>query len=184
MKNHKIAIIVGSLRKDSYNRKIAQELIRMQPESLEMEIVEIGNLALYNEDLDTANPPAAWQEFRSQLKDANGFLFITPEYNRSISGALKNALDVGSRPYGESVWDTKPAAVISSTPGAMGAFGANHALRQVMVFLNTPMMQQPEAYLGNIMSAFDENGKFVEKTAEFMQNFLTAFAQWVQIHNS
>lgn len=183
MKKNKIAIVVGSLRKDSFNRKVANELIRLQPASLDMEIVEIGEVQLYNEDLDNGNPPAAWQTFREQIKAADGVLFLTPEYNRSISGVLKNAIDVGSRPYGQNAWEGKPAAVISTTPGPFGAYAANHAVRQAMVILNTPMMQQPEAYLASIHESFGAEGRLTERTASFLQNFLDAYAQWVEKHS-
>ncbi len=179
MKKNKIAIIVGSLRKASFNRKLANELIRIQPESLEMQIVEIGDLPLYNEDLEGDNPPKAWTDFRHAMQQVDGVLFITPEYNRSIPGGLKNAIDVGSRPYGKSVWQGKRGAVISVTPGALGAFGANHVLRQSMVFLNVPMMQQPEAYISNIATLFDENNHLTEGIEKFMKSFLDAYAQWI-----
>ena len=145
MGKKKIAVLVGSLRKESFNKKLANEMIAMAPESLEMELVEIGQLMHYNEDLDQ-NPPAEWVEFRKKIKEADGYLFFTPEYNRSISGVLKNALDVASRPYGQNNWAGKPGAIVSSSISPLGAEAANHALRQPMVFLNVYMMQQPEAY--------------------------------------
>jgi chromate reductase len=145
----KIAVVIGSLRKDSINRKFAHELIALAPPSLEFEIVEIGELAMYNQDLEEngAVAPQAWTHFRQRIKEADGVLFFTPEYNRSVPGALKNAIDVGSRPYGSSAWSGKPAAIVSISPGATGAFGANHHLRQSMVFLDMPLLQQPEAYI-------------------------------------
>src|SRR6185312_11127983 len=129
IKTKKIAVIVGSLRKESINRKVAHVLIELAPPTVTMEIVESGPLSLYNQDYDE-NPPAAWVTFRDQIKKFDSVLFVTPEYNRSVPGVLKNALDVGSRPYGQSVWDGKPGAVISVSPGAIGAYGANHHLRQ------------------------------------------------------
>jgi chromate reductase len=141
----KIAVIVGSLRKDSLNRKAAEALAALAPAGVELEIVEIGDLPLYNEDLEAAGAPAAWERFRSQLKASDAVLFVTPEYNRSVPGALKNAIDVGSRPYGASVFSGRPAAVMSVSPGAIGGFGANHHLRQSLVFLDMPVLQQPEA---------------------------------------
>ena len=179
----KIAVLVGSLRKESFNRKIANKLIEMAPDSLEMEIVEIGELAHYNEDLDTETPPQPWVDFREKIKSVDGVLFVTPEYNRTISGVLKNALDVGSRPYGKSVWNGKPGAVASVTMSALGAFGANHTLRQSMVFLNVPMMQQPEAYIGNAQKLFTEDGELVSETKEFLQKYIDAYAQWVELHS-
>lgn len=142
-----VAVLVGSLRKESLTRKVAHALMTLAPQDLKLEIVEIGNLPLYNPDLDTAEPPAAWVSFRDRMRTAQAVLFATPEYNRSVPGALKNAIDVGSRPYGKSVFDRKPAGVVSVSPGALSAFGANHHLRQSLVFLNMPTLQQPEAYL-------------------------------------
>ena len=180
MSRKKIAVLVGSLREGSYNKKLAREIINMAPESLEMEIIEIGQLALYNEDLDQ-NPPAEWVEFRQKIKDAEGYLFFTPEYNRSISAVLKNALDVGSRPYGQNNWGGKPGAIVSSSISALGGAVANHTLRQTMVFLDVYTMQQPEAYIGNTMSLFDENNKLKsEDTRAFLKSWVDAFAAWVQ----
>ena len=147
----KIAVIVGSLRKASLTRKLAQAMIGLAPEGMEFSVVEIGDLPLYNEDLE-AEAPIEWRDFRQAVSDAEGVMFFTPEYNRSIPGCLKNAIDVGSRPYGQSVFAGKPAAVISQSPGAMGGFGANHALRQCLVFLDMPVLQQPEAYIDELTS--------------------------------
>ena len=155
--NKKIAVLVGSLRKESFNRKVAKKIIELAPESLSLEIVEIGDLVHYNEDLDTDTPPQPWADFREKIKSVDGVLFVTPEYNRTLSGVLKNALDVGSRPYGKNVWSGKPGAVVSVTMSALGAFGANHTLRQSMVFLNVPMMQQPEAYIGIAQKLFSDS---------------------------
>ncbi|MCF4978559.1 ACP phosphodiesterase [Pseudomonas gessardii] len=178
-KVYTIAVLVGSLRKESINRKVALALAQLAPTNLELRIVEIGQLPLYNEDLDSSTPPAAYTTFRQQVAGADAVLFVTPEYNRSVPAALKNAIDVGSRPYGQSVWSGKPGAVISVSPGAIGGFGANHHLRQSLVFLNVPCMQQPEAYLGGAGSAFDESGKLAEKTKLFLQAFIDAYGQWV-----
>ena len=178
-KVYTIAVLVGSLRKQSINRKVAQALAQLAPANLKLSIVELGELPLYNEDLDSATPPAAYTTFRQQVAAADGVLFVTPEYNRSVPAALKNAIDVGSRPYGKSVWSGKPGAVISVSPGAIGGFGANHHLRQSLVFLDVPCMQQPEAYLGGAGSAFDEAGKLSEKTQPFLQAFIDAYGQWV-----
>lgn len=176
-----IAVVVGSLRKDSINRKVALALIALAPSSLKLNIVEIGDLPLYNEDIDTATPPAAYTAFRQQISAADGVLFVSPEYNRSVPGVLKNAIDVGSRPYGKSAWAGKPGAVISASPGAVGGFGANHHLRQSMVFLNVPCMQQPEAYLSNAGTFFDAAGTLSEQTKPFLQTFINAFAAWVEL---
>jgi chromate reductase len=180
MKTYKIAVIVGSLRKDSYNRKIAKELIRLAPSNLELQIVEIGDLALYNEDLETATPPQAWATFRQQINAVQGVIFVTPEYNRSVPAAIKNAIDVGSRPYGQSVWDRKVAAVISSSVGAISGFGANHHLRQSLVFANMPCMQQPEAYLANVATCFDASGTLSHQTEDFLKSVIDAYARWVE----
>jgi chromate reductase len=177
-KVYSVAVLVGSLRKESLNRKVALALKSLAPESLNLNIVEIGDLPLYNEDIDVT-PPAAYADFRSQLQAADAVLFVTPEYNRSVPAALKNAIDVGSRPYGQSSWANKPGAVISVSPGAIGGFGANHHLRQSLVFLNVPCMQQPEAYVGNAGSLFDESGALAEKSKPFLQGFIDAYAQWV-----
>ena len=151
MANYKIAIIVGSLRKDSINRKIARSICALRGDKLECQMVEIGDLPLYNQDYDLQRQqPEQYVRFREQIAAADGILFCTPEYNRGVPGVLKNAIDVGSRPYGRSVWDRKPAAIVSASPGSIGGFGANHQLRQACVFLNMPVMQQPEAYLGHV----------------------------------
>jgi len=177
-----IVVIVGSLRKESFNRKMANALRELAPATLKLEIVEIGQLPLYDQDLDT-DPPASWKEFRARIKKAEGVLFITPEYNRSVPAPLKNAIDVASRPYGQSAWDKKPAAVVSVSPGAIGAFGANHHLRQSLVFLNMPAMQQPEAYIGGADKLFDVSGKIAnDGTRSFLTKFLEAYAAWVEKH--
>ena len=176
-----IAVIVGSLRRDAFSRRTALALAGLAPEGLKLEIVEIGNLPLYNQDLDPDSPPAEWVAFRDRVRVADGILFSTPEYNRSIPGVLKNAIDVGSRPYGKSVWEKKPGAVISVTPGGLGAFGANHHLRQSCVFLDVPMMPQPEAYLSGAGDLFDEAGAVRdEKTTRFLRKFIQAYADWVE----
>ncbi|MET0544729.1 MAG: NADPH-dependent FMN reductase [Caulobacterales bacterium] len=181
----KVALIVGSLRKESFNRKLALALQDMAPESLTLTLVEIGALPLYNEDLDNDTPPQAWTVFRQEVNACEGVLFVTPEYNRSVPGVLKNALDVGSRPYGKSVWAKKPAAIASSTPGGLGAFGANHHLRQSMVFLDVPLLQQPEIYLSQINKAFDEQGKLKDDgIRKLLSGFMSAFAAWVDKHAS
>ena len=174
-----IAIIVGSLRKASLSRKIAKVLIAQAPASLSCRIVEIDDLPLYNEDFD-AEPPEGWTRFRSDIADADAILFVTPEYNRSMPGCLKNAIDVGSRPEGKNLFDGLPAGVVSITPYKLGAFGANHALRQTFVFLNLLVMQQPEAYIGGAGELFDETGALKsEETKAFFDKFLRAFDAWV-----
>ena len=177
-----IAVFVGSLRKESLNRKLAKALAELAPSSLKLEIVEIGQLPLYNQDFDE-DPSPVYVEFRARVRAADGVLFITPEYNRSVPGALKNALDVASRPYGQSAWNGKPGAVISASPSAIGGFGANHHLRQSLVFLNVPAMQQPEAYIGGADKLFDASGKLAsDGTRKFLQQFIEAFTNWVAIN--
>jgi chromate reductase len=174
------AVLVGSLRKESLSRKLANALRGMAPASLALELVEIRDLPLYDEDLEASVPPA-WRAFRDRVRPMDALLFVTPEYNRSVPGVLKNAIDVGSRPYGQSVWNAKPGAVVSVSPGAMGAFGANHHLRQSLVFLNVPTLQQPEVYVGGAAQLFDAQGNVAnEGTAKFLTGFLGTFAAWIE----
>lgn len=177
----KVAVFVGSLRKGSFNRMTAKALAALAPARLQLEIVEIGQLPLYNEDDDHDAPPPAWAAFRARIRTADAVLFVTPEYNRSVPGVLKNALDVGSRPYGQSAWNGKPGAVVSVSPGAIGGFGANHHLRQSFVFLNIPAMQQPEAYVGGAAALFDKEGNLInEGRQKFFRNFMDSFAAWIE----
>ena len=177
----RVALIVGSLREGAYSRAIGLELKALAAPALELDLVEIGDLPLYNPDLETDAPPPAWTRFREEMAKAQAVLFVTPEYNRSIPGALKNALDVGSRPYGQSIWARKPAAIVSVSPGALAAFGANHHLRQPLVFLNMPTMQQPEAYIGNVADLLDDDGKLKkDDTRKFLKDFMDAFADWIE----
>ena len=182
MKKYQIAVIVGSLRKESYNLKTAKALIELAPESLSLEILDIANLPMFNEDLE-ATPPNEWVALREKIIAADGLLFLTPEYNRSVPGVLKNAIDVGSRPYGKNSWDGKPAAVVSVSIGNICGFGANHHLRQSLVFVNVPTMAQPEAYIGGATALFDDNGKLNnDSTRDFLKTFMNAFEKWVEIH--
>ena len=175
-----VAVLVGSLRKESFNLKLAKAMQKVAPQNLKLEIIEIRDLPLYNEDSENP-PPQAWTTFRDAVRPKDAVLFVTPEYNRSVPGGLKNAIDVGSRPYGESVFAKKPAAVASLTGGALGAFGANHHLRQSLVFLDMPALQQPELYLGGAAKMFDAEGNFVqESTKELVVKFLTEFAGWIE----
>ncbi len=178
---YKIAVIVGSLRKESFNKKMAKVLIKLAPKLLQFEIIDISNLPLYNQDLDDeGTPPTEWIKFREKIALFDGVLFLTPEYNRSVSGVLKNAIDVGSRPYGKSVWSGKPGAVMSVSPGAIGGFGANHHLRQSLVFLDVPTLQQPESYIGQAGDLFGKEGEITnEDTKKFLQKFINAYADWV-----
>jgi chromate reductase len=175
----KVAVLVGSLRRDSLNRKLATALIGLAPPQLELGIVEIGALPLYNQDHESEPPPAV-REFKQAIAAAQAALFVTPEYNRSVPGVLKNAIDHASRPYGQSAWAKKPAAVVTLSPGAIGGFGANHHLRQSLVFLDMPTMAQPEAYVGNGGKLFDaDGGVTVPETREFLSKFMAAFADWI-----
>ena len=175
-----VAVIVGSLRKESFNRKMANALIAMAPAPLVLSIVEIGQVPLFNQDLEL-DPSAAVTEFKQRIAAADAVLFVTPEYNRSVPGVLKNAVDVATRPYGKNAWSGKPGAIVSVSPGALAGFGANHALRQTLLAVNVPAMPQPEAYIGNAAKLFDDKGVLAdESTRAFMQKFLAAFAQWIE----
>ena len=177
-----IGILVGSLQAQGISRKLANAVRQLGRDRMEFEIVEIGDLPLYHPDRDDGTV-GAWQTFRSAVAPLDGVLFITPEYNRSVPAVLKNAIDVGSRPYGASVWSRKPAAIVSQSPGALGGFGANHHLRQSLVFLDMPAMQQPEAYLGHSAALFDDVGTLLDGSGkDFLDGFVTAFAAWVAVH--
>jgi chromate reductase len=174
-----VLVLVGSLRAASFSRKVANALIERAPKSMQFRIAEIGDLPQYNEDLET-EVPQPWARLRDEVRTSDAVLFVTPEYNRSVPGLLKNALDVGSRPGGKNLWNAMPSAVVSVTPYKLGAFGANHHLRQSFVFLNMPVMQQPEAYISNVADLFDESGKLkVEDTSKFLTAFMTAFEKWI-----
>jgi chromate reductase len=179
---YKIAIIVGSLREGSLNRKVARSICALRGDQLECSMLEIGDLPLYNQDLDT-DPPEQWTRFRKQVGAADGVLFCSPEYNRGIPGVLKNAIDVGSRPYGQNAFDKKPAAIVTASPGSIGGFGSNHQIRQACVFLNMPVMQQPEAYLGHVTDdSFDEAGCLKEgPLKDLVTSLAHAFHDWVEM---
>lgn len=178
----KVAVLVGSLRKESYSKKVADHVVSLLPEGFEPDFVDISNLPLYNQDYDLENDlPETYKVFREQVRRAEAVLFVTPEYNRSVPGVLKNAVDVGSRPKETSVWNDKPAAIISVSPKNLGAFGSNHHLRQSLVFFNMPVLQQPEAYIPYAGSLFDENRKMTDKdTMAFLQRFVDAFIKLIQ----
>ena len=183
---YKIAILVGSLREGSLNRKVARSICALRDDNLDCSMIEIGDLPLYNQDYD-ANSPEQYVRFRKQIAEADGVLFVSPEYNRGIPGVLKNAIDVGSRPYGQSVFDKKPGAIVTVSPGSIGGFGANHQIRQSAVFLNMPIMQQPEAYLGQVSDdSFDADGCLKEGPLKDLVSVLAhSFANWVDmIHRS
>jgi chromate reductase len=182
MTRHRIAIVAGSLRRESLNRKVARSICAIRDDGLDCAIVEIGDLPLFNQDLED-DPPAAWTRFREQIAAVDGVLFVTPEYNRGVPGVLKNAIDVGSRPYGQSVFHKKPAAIVSVSPGAIGGFGANHQLRQACVFLDMPVMQHPEAYLGHVTDdSFDADGRLKDgRLKDLVETLAQAFHGWVDM---
>ncbi|MDD2363996.1 MAG: NAD(P)H-dependent oxidoreductase [Eubacteriales bacterium] len=174
----KVGVLVGSLRKESYTKKLAENLVEYFPEDYETEFIEIGNLPFYNEDLDAGDPPEEYVKFREKMHDKDAFLFVTPEYNRSVPAVLKNALDVGSRPYGHSVWAGKTGAIVSNSPSNLSGFGANHHLRQSMVFLDVQMLHQPEAYIANVADLLDDEGKVNnEGSRKFLKSVIDAFVE-------
>jgi len=185
---YKIAILVGSLRRESLNRKVARSICAIRGDNLDCTMVEIGDLPLYNQDYDgAADEPEQFARFRDQVRPVDGVLFVSPEYNRGVPGVLKNAIDVGSRPYGQSVWNGKPAAIVTVSPGSIGGFGSNHQIRQAAVFLNMPVMQQPEAYLGHVTDdSFDADGCLKDgPLKDLVTKLAHAFHDWVDmIHRS
>lgn len=180
MSTKKIGLFVGSLRKESFSKKLANAILPMASSGFEFEIVDISELPIYNQDFDDHGPaPASYATFREKVRGLSGFIFVTPEYNRSLPAVLKNALDVGSRPYGQSVWDNKPGAVFSLSPSSLSGFGANHHLRQSLVFLNVLVMQQPEVYLANIANALGADGSLSDESVKgFVQKAVDAFQVW------
>ena len=179
--SRKVGVIIGSLRKEAFSGKTARALIELAPAGLTLEIIEIGQLPLYNQDGDDSkSPPAPWTQFRERLNTVDAILFVTPEHNRSMPAALKNAIDIASRPYGQNKWNGKPAAVVSVSPTSLGAFGANHHLRQSLVFVNVAVMAQPEAYVGGAANLFDTEGRLTNtQTREFLVKFMAAFHIWI-----
>jgi chromate reductase len=175
-----IVVIIGSIRANSYSRMVGNALAAAAPEALKLELLDIGHLALYNQDLD-AKPPAEWVAFKERIQTADGFIFVTPEHNRSMPAALKNALDIASRPYGHNAWAGKPGLVVSQSPGAQGGFGAHHHLRQSLVFLNVLTLMQPEVYLSQSAGLFNEQGELTnDSTRGFLGKVMTTFADWVE----
>lgn len=174
-----VAVFVGSLRKGSITRLVANALIAVAPPRLRFEVIEIRELTHYDFDLEE-DVPAPWKTFRERMQRAEAMLFVTPEYNRSVPGALKNAIDVGSRPPPASVWRGKPAGVVSMSPGMLGGFGANHHLRQSLVCLDVATMPAPEVYVGGAAKLFDEQGKLTnDASKEVFTKYMTAFDRWV-----
>ena len=175
----KLGILVGSLRRESFSRKIAENVAKLLPDSVTAEWISI-DIPMYNQDLDDDGaPPQSWTEFRDKVKGCDAYLFVTPEYNRTIPPVIKNALDIGSRPYGQNVWGGKKGAVISVSPGAIGGFGANHALRQAVVFLDINMLGQPEMYIGGVAKLLDENGVVNASTGAFLRKFVDTFIAFI-----
>lgn len=173
----RIGFIVGSLRQGSFTRQVAEQFAPKLGDA-EVHWIDIGDLPLYNQDLDVGGEePETWTSFRAAISGMDGIVFFTPEYNRSVPGVLKNAIDVGSRP--QNAWAKKPAAIISVSPGAIGAFGANHHLRQSLVFLDMPTLQQPEAYISRIHQLLDDGGKLVPETDQFLQLIADAYLDFL-----
>jgi NAD(P)H-dependent FMN reductase/ketosteroid isomerase-like protein len=174
----RVGVVIGSLRSGSHTRKVARALMSLAPSTLRCTEIDIHDVPVFNEDLE--GRVGAWEQLRASVKGCDAVLLVTPEYNRSVPGCLKNALDVGSRPQGCNVWDGKPTAVVSATPYKLGAFGANHAVRQALVYLNMLVMQQPEAYIGNAASLFDDAGRLNDQDAAvLLKKFMAAFGDWI-----
>lgn len=178
----KVGIILGSLRKESYSKKLAENVMKLFPKHYEVELVEIGHLPFYNQDFDDGDGvPDDVRAFREQALQFDGWLFVTPEYNRSVPALIKNALDIGSRPKADNVWNEKPAAIISQSPGLLGGFGANHHLRQTLTALNMPVVQHPEVYLSNSAELLGDEGIISnEGTIAFLQSFVDAFVPLIE----
>lgn len=181
MGQYNIAVVVGSLRKDSFNRQLATALARMAPEGFQFDPVEIDDLPLYNQD-DDAHQAASVQRFKAAISASRGVLFVTPEYNRSIPGVLKNAIDHASRPYGKSVWAGKPTGVIGVSVGAIGTALAQQHLRNVLAYLDAPTMGQPEAFIQAKDGLFDADGNVGPDSREFLQGWMDRYVDWVEAH--
>jgi len=179
MSQHHIAVIVGSLRRDSLNRKLADAVVKLAPPEFSFKQVQIGDLPLYNQD-DDANPAESVKRLKAEIAAAQGLLFLTPEYNRSIPGVLKNAIDHGSRPYGQSVWAGKPGGILGVSIGATGACMAQQHLRNILAYLNVPTLGQPEAFIQAKAGLFDESGNIGADSKEFMQAWMDYYVSWVK----
>jgi chromate reductase len=182
MSQYQIAIIAGSLRRDSMNRKFADALIRLAPPAFSFKHLEIGDLPLYNQD-NEGNPPESVKRLKDEIKAANGVLFVTPEYNRSIPGVLKNAIDHASRPYGQSAWAGKPAGVIGVSPGAVGTAMAQQHLRNILAYLDMPALGQPEAFIQMKEGLIDDSGNIGAGSKQFLQGWMDRYVDWVKKHN-
>lgn len=175
----KVGVLIGSLRKESFSRKIAKAVIALAPESLSFEIIEIGGVSFFNQDLEET-PSADWVTLREKIKACDAILFVTPEYNRSMPGVLKNAIDVASRPYGHNAFNGRPAGIVSTSIGAIGGFGSNHHLRQSLTFLNMAQLAQPEMYVGNSAQVVGEDGEVAnDAIKDYLAGFGAAFAAWI-----
>jgi chromate reductase, NAD(P)H dehydrogenase (quinone) len=179
MGKYEIAVIVGSLRKDSFNRKLANAIVKLAPPEFSFKQVQIDDLPLYNQD-DDANQAESVKRLKNEIKGAQGLLFITPEYNRSIPGVLKNAIDHASRPYGQNAWAGKPAGVLGASIGAIGTAMAQQHLRNVLVFLNVPTLGQPEAFIHAKDGLFDKEGNIGADSKQFLQNWMDQYVAWVK----
>jgi chromate reductase, NAD(P)H dehydrogenase (quinone) len=181
---YSVAVIVGSLRKESFSLKIANALTKLAPDTLKLNVVTLHGISFFNQDLEGA-PPADWVKFREMLQASNAVLFVTPEYNRAISGVLKNAIDVGSRPYGKSSFNGKPTGIVSNSPGPLGGVSAAKTLQNILPGISGPIMQQPEIYLNNVGDAFDDKGDLIkEPLQKVLKQYIDAFAAFVKKHHS
>jgi chromate reductase len=180
---YNIVVIAGSLRKESFTLKIARALAKLAPDTLKLDVVTPHGISFFNQDLEAA-PPADWLAFREKLQKSDGVIFVTPEYNRSISGVLKNAIDVGSRPYGKSSFNGKPTGIISNSPGALGGVSAAKHLQNILPGICGPILQQPEIYLNGVGDAFDDKGELTKEAVQkVLQQYIDAFAAHVEKHN-
>lgn len=178
---HNVLVIVGSLRKEAFSLKLANALVKLAPASLKLEVLTLHGISFFNQDHE-AKPPADWVAFREKIKAADAVLFVTPEYNRSVSGVLKNAIDVASRPYGQSAFNGKPIGIIGNSPGAQGGVSAVKHLQNILPGISGPILQQPEMYI-SVGDAFEEKGELTkESVADFLKKYLTAFEAWVAKH--
>jgi chromate reductase len=179
----KVGVLIGSLRKDSQTRRLANAMTKLAPDTLDFDFIEIGDLPLYNEDLETDTPPESWTRMREAIKATDAILVVSPEYNRGVPGALKNAIDVGSRPWGKAVWTGKPAAVVTATPGALGGYGVNHHLRQTLNVFGMPVLPT-EVYISGLWQLFKDDNSFAsEDTEKFGTSIMNGFADWIAKHS-
>lgn len=183
MSQYPIAVVVGSLRRDSFNRKLASAMAKLAPSEFSLKQVEIGDLPLYNQD-DDANPVESVKRLKKEIGEARGVIFVTAEYNRSIPGVLKNALDLASRPYGQSAWAGKPTGVIGVSVGAVGTAVAQQHLRTILAYLDMPTLGQPEAYIQMKEGLFDDSGNTVAASQKFLQSWMDRYIAWVKKHSS